>query len=391
MQMVGRKYTATSSTTYRYSINGQEKDVELNENITTALYWEYDSRIGRRWNVDPVVKVDESLYLCFNGNPILISDKKGDDGGPGDPVVTFGVTIALGGNQEKGIKLFASFTSITTNNGINLEGGLRLGFNAYSTYKGANNIIEGTASWYVGAVFGDVSKGKNMSIVGDEYKFAGSGQSATAHGGAWGIGGVGMLTSKYKGVNISGYMGTQYIKGNFGNSNLIINHTNDAMMTGFWMKMGLPPILGFANTDWNRTTELSTTLNINGANNAASIYGRVSLFTPKVLLINGERAVFETGEGTRKPDGSGCQLQYRLDQKSHGTFFSFSQVGATVQGNFGTLNLNYSGGNPQPFVQNKKAHGDGYVYPIFVPDLNSTPNQSSPSIGISFSKTGTKR
>jgi hypothetical protein len=85
MQMPGRKYSNGGS--YRYSINGQEKESELNENITTALYWEYDSRIVRRWNVDPVLKVWESPYLCFSGNPILMSDPDGDvasGGGGGD-------------------------------------------------------------------------------------------------------------------------------------------------------------------------------------------------------------------------------------------------------------------------------------------------------------------
>jgi hypothetical protein len=78
MQMPGRKYTSGSSS-YRYSINGQEKESELNENITTAQFWEYDSRIGRRWNIDPVTKDDESPYLTFGGNPIVMMDPDGDD------------------------------------------------------------------------------------------------------------------------------------------------------------------------------------------------------------------------------------------------------------------------------------------------------------------------
>ena len=68
---------------YRYSINAQEKETELNENITTAEYWEYDSRLGRRWNVDPVDKEWESPYLCFSGNPIVYVDIDGLD--PEDP------------------------------------------------------------------------------------------------------------------------------------------------------------------------------------------------------------------------------------------------------------------------------------------------------------------
>jgi hypothetical protein len=51
-------------------------------NSYTAEFWQYDPRIGRRWNIDPVLKVWESPYATFNNNPILISDVKGDDGEP---------------------------------------------------------------------------------------------------------------------------------------------------------------------------------------------------------------------------------------------------------------------------------------------------------------------
>jgi len=78
MQMPGRKYQAGSSS-YRYGFNGQEKSTEINDALTTAQFWEYDSRIGKRWNVDPILKVGESPYLCFSGNPIIYSDLLGDD------------------------------------------------------------------------------------------------------------------------------------------------------------------------------------------------------------------------------------------------------------------------------------------------------------------------
>jgi len=78
MLMPGRNYKFISNSKYRYSINGQEKESELNENITTALYWEYDSRIVRRWNVDPKPNVSESGYATFGNNPIWFVDVKGD-------------------------------------------------------------------------------------------------------------------------------------------------------------------------------------------------------------------------------------------------------------------------------------------------------------------------
>ena len=79
--MPDRKYQAGTES-YRYSINGQEKEKELNENITTALYWEYDSRIGRRWNLDPKPAVGISEYSTFGNNPILNSDMLGDSPPP---------------------------------------------------------------------------------------------------------------------------------------------------------------------------------------------------------------------------------------------------------------------------------------------------------------------
>ncbi|GAB2808386.1 hypothetical protein GCM10027043_04390 [Ferruginibacter profundus] len=76
MIMPGRKFTQGSS--YRYGFNGQEKSEEISEGLTTAQFWEYDSRIGRRWNKDPKPDVSTSLYSCFLGNPIFNSDILGD-------------------------------------------------------------------------------------------------------------------------------------------------------------------------------------------------------------------------------------------------------------------------------------------------------------------------
>lgn len=66
----------------RFGFNGQEKVNEWARigNHNTAEFWEYDTRTGRRGNIDPAVKEDESPYLCESGNPILNNDVKGDDG-----------------------------------------------------------------------------------------------------------------------------------------------------------------------------------------------------------------------------------------------------------------------------------------------------------------------
>jgi hypothetical protein len=58
-------------------MNGQEEDNEIFQGAMGAEYWEYDSRIGRRWNIDPMVNESESPYACFNNNPILMNDPDG--------------------------------------------------------------------------------------------------------------------------------------------------------------------------------------------------------------------------------------------------------------------------------------------------------------------------
>ncbi|RFM32348.1 NlpC/P60 family protein [Chitinophaga silvisoli] len=70
-----------SSSAYRYGFNGQKKSDELSGkgNHTTAEFWEYDSRLGRRWNIDPVVKHYESPFATFDNRPIWLGDPNGMD------------------------------------------------------------------------------------------------------------------------------------------------------------------------------------------------------------------------------------------------------------------------------------------------------------------------
>ncbi len=80
MLMTGRSWNEDKT---KYSFNGQEKDREIynNESITTALFWEYDGRIGRRWNLDPKPQVFISDYAAMSNNPILMLDFLGDYAG----------------------------------------------------------------------------------------------------------------------------------------------------------------------------------------------------------------------------------------------------------------------------------------------------------------------
>ncbi len=79
MSMPGRNFSTGSQ--YRYGFNGQEKTDEISGigNHNTAEHWEYDTRLGRRWNLDPVYKHSLSNYLVLGNNPILYQDPLGDD------------------------------------------------------------------------------------------------------------------------------------------------------------------------------------------------------------------------------------------------------------------------------------------------------------------------
>lgn len=74
MAMTGRKYFAGSG--YRYGFNSHEKSDEISGegNHTTAMFGEYDTRLGRRWNIDPKPNVSQSVYSLFNNNPIWYND-----------------------------------------------------------------------------------------------------------------------------------------------------------------------------------------------------------------------------------------------------------------------------------------------------------------------------
>ncbi len=74
------RYYEADSFGYRFSLNGQEKDDEIygKGNTTTAEFWEYDGRLGRRWNIDPVPQVKFSDYSVFGNNPIYYVDIYGN-------------------------------------------------------------------------------------------------------------------------------------------------------------------------------------------------------------------------------------------------------------------------------------------------------------------------
>ena len=76
MLQPGRSF---SSNSYRYGFNGQEKDDEISGigNSYTAKYWQYDSRLLRRWNTDPITYPWQSTYAVNNNNPLTFIDPMG--------------------------------------------------------------------------------------------------------------------------------------------------------------------------------------------------------------------------------------------------------------------------------------------------------------------------
>jgi hypothetical protein len=77
MHLPRRTYTNEE---YRFGFNGQERTDEINGvgNHNTALFWEYDTRLGRRWNLDPVPQISLSDYSVLSLNPILNVDPFGN-------------------------------------------------------------------------------------------------------------------------------------------------------------------------------------------------------------------------------------------------------------------------------------------------------------------------
>jgi RHS repeat-associated protein len=103
MEMPGRTFVLGGG--YRYGFGGQEKDQEVygSTSLYYAAFWEYDARIGRRWNVDPITKPWESPFASFKNNPLFFADPDGKDGIAtikiSDPL-TKGKKIYEGGSKQ---------------------------------------------------------------------------------------------------------------------------------------------------------------------------------------------------------------------------------------------------------------------------------------------------
>lgn len=79
--IITARTSPVSTKPYRFAFNGQTRDDEVygvTGSLNTAQFWEYDTRLGRRWNLDPKPTVGISDYACFANNPIWFTDVLGD-------------------------------------------------------------------------------------------------------------------------------------------------------------------------------------------------------------------------------------------------------------------------------------------------------------------------
>jgi len=109
------KTEINNRSSYLYGFGSQEKDDEISGagNHTTATFWEYDTRLGRRWNRDPKPNTSISEYACFANNPIFYVDINGD-------------TLGISGSQTNQDAFLAQINTGETKFKIGTDGNLAL-------------------------------------------------------------------------------------------------------------------------------------------------------------------------------------------------------------------------------------------------------------------------
>jgi len=80
-----------------------DNEVSGNGNSYTAMFWEYDSRLGRRWNTDLITYPWQSPYATFNNNPIVFNDPLGLQGDPKTKPVNGGTLSTVEVSADGGL------------------------------------------------------------------------------------------------------------------------------------------------------------------------------------------------------------------------------------------------------------------------------------------------
>jgi RHS repeat-associated protein len=78
LTMVGISSKAAGGTQNRYKYNGIEQNNDFDLNMYDAFYRNFDSQLGRSWQIDPKPNMAESPYTAMGNNPILKADFLGD-------------------------------------------------------------------------------------------------------------------------------------------------------------------------------------------------------------------------------------------------------------------------------------------------------------------------
>ena len=132
----GNPVRSFNANEYRYGFNGKEKDDEIKGNSNHLSFGDYgyDTRLGRRWQVDPLARemASWSPYSVFFDNPIRYIDADGRK--PGDP--------PTGGDKPKTQKT-------TSDKIIDFGKGLVEGFVDSVTFT-ASSILSGVGNTIVG-------------------------------------------------------------------------------------------------------------------------------------------------------------------------------------------------------------------------------------------------
>ncbi len=153
---------SSNSDAYNRGYNGQLKVDEISGegNHTTALFWEYDTRLGRRWNRDPKPIAEESEYATNRNNPIKNSDPNGDTPSTDPPTVSAGLKFNIGSHNNN-LSFNLSITQSIGNFNLSAGVGLSAAGTFNNTGKSGLELRGSLMAGYQGSG-GGVSLGTNL-------------------------------------------------------------------------------------------------------------------------------------------------------------------------------------------------------------------------------------